>query len=93
LPSLGPRGTHLGIETPWQGLFCAGDWVRDPLPAFFLERACTTGIKAANSVLTACGKETWALVDYLPPEPFVGWIQSLMKRGRRRIREQRQNNP
>ena len=35
LPSLGPRGTHLGVETPWEGLYCAGDWVRDPIPAFF----------------------------------------------------------
>jgi isorenieratene synthase len=93
LPSLGPRGTHLGIETPWQGLFCAGDWVRDALPAFFLERACATGIKAANAVLTASGKEPWALVAYLPPEPFVKWIQSLMVKGRRRIREQRQIKP
>jgi isorenieratene synthase len=93
LPSLGPRGTHLGIETPWQGLFCAGDWVRDPLPAFFLERACATGIKAANAVLTSCGKEPWTLVDYLPPEPFVGWIQSLMMKGRRRIRGRREKDP
>jgi len=51
LPSLGPKEKHLGIQTPWPGLFCAGDWVRDPLPSFFLERACGTGIKAANLVL------------------------------------------
>jgi hypothetical protein len=60
--------------------------VRDPLPAFFLERACATGIKAANEVLAGRGLEPWALVDYLPPEPFVGWIEKLMVRGRKRIR-------
>jgi isorenieratene synthase len=89
LPSLGPRGTHLGVETPWKNLFCAGDWIRDPLPAFFLERACATGIKAANAVLTALKMEPWALVEYLPPEPLVGQIEKLMIRGRKRIREQK----
>jgi isorenieratene synthase len=89
LPCLGARGTHLGIETPWEGLFCAGDWVRDPLPAFFLERACATGIKAANAVLKSHGHEPWPLVEYLPPEPFVGWIESQMVKGRRRIRERK----
>lgn len=86
LPSLGPRGTHLGIETPWPGLFCAGDWVRDPIPSFFLERACATGIKAANAVLEAQGLESWPLVHYLPPEPFAAWVEHLMQRGRGNIR-------
>lgn len=93
LPSLGPRGTHLGIETPWTGLFCAGDWVHDPLPAFFLERACATGIKAANAVLNAHGLEPWPLVPYLPPEPLAAWIEHLMQRGRGNIRRQRGKVP
>lgn len=25
LPALGSRGTHLGVETPWENFFCAGD--------------------------------------------------------------------
>jgi isorenieratene synthase len=25
---IGPVERHLGIETPWSGLFCCGDWVR-----------------------------------------------------------------
>jgi isorenieratene synthase len=90
LPAVGPTDRHLGIETPWDGVFCAGDWVRDPSPAFFLERACVTGIKAANRVLTSQGLESWPLLDYLPPEPFVGWIEKLMKRGRKRRRERRE---
>ncbi|MGA7194493.1 MAG: FAD-dependent oxidoreductase [Anaerolineales bacterium] len=84
LPSLGSKERHLGIETRWTNLFCAGDWVRDPMPSFFLERACATGIKAANAVLKSRGLEEWSLVDYLPPEPFVGWIEKLMIRGRKR---------
>ena len=84
LPALGPREKHLGVETRWGGLFCAGDWVRDPMPSFFLERACATGIKAANAVLSARGLAPWPLAEYLPPEPFAAWVQKLMLNGRRR---------
>jgi isorenieratene synthase len=90
LPSLGARGTHLGVETPWENLFCAGDWVRDPLPSFFLERACATGIKSANAILRSRGLTEWSLVEYLPPEPFVGWIEKLMKDGRRKRNNKQQ---
>ncbi len=86
LPALGPKDKHLGVETPWGGLFCAGDWVRDPLPSFFLERACATGIKAANAVLAARGLAPWPLAEYLPPERFAGWVQKLMLDGRKRRR-------
>jgi hypothetical protein len=68
------------------------DWVRDPIPAFFLERACATGIMAANAVLTSLSLQPWLLVEYLPPEPFVGWIQKMMMRGRQRIRKEKNNS-
>jgi isorenieratene synthase len=83
LPALGARGTHLGIETPWKKFFCAGDWVRHETPAFFLERACVTGIEAANRVLVLSGKEPFELQNYPPPEPLAAWIESLMMRGRK----------
>ncbi|HZU86429.1 MAG TPA: FAD-dependent oxidoreductase, partial [Anaerolineaceae bacterium] len=92
LPSLGRSDQHPGIRTRWANLFCAGDWVRDPLPAFFLERACVTGIKAANEVLAVHGLDAWALVDYLPPEPFVGWIEKLMVKGRKKMRARNQRS-
>ena len=91
LPAVGPKEKYLGIETPWNNLFCAGDWVRHPAPSFFLERACLTGIEAANAVLMARGLQPWALVDYLPPEPFVAWIEKLMKKGRQRRKQKRIN--
>ncbi len=87
LPALGPKEKHLGIETPWKNLFCAGDWVRHPAPAFFLERACLTGIEAANAVLTRRGLQKWALLEYLPAEPFVAWIEKLMRAGRKKRRQ------
>ncbi len=87
LPAVGPKEKYLGIETPWNNLFCAGDWVRHPAPSFFLERACMTGIEAANAVLKARGLQPWTLVDYLPAEPFVAWIEKLMRTGRKRRKQ------
>ncbi len=86
---LGSAEKHLGIETPWPGLFCCGDWVRYPNPALFLERACVTGIAAANSVLQARGMPPWPLLEHPKPEPFVGWIERMIVRGRRAKRKQR----
>ena len=92
LPAVGPGEKHLATVTPWDDLFCAGDWVRHPAPAFFLERACLTGIEAANAVLQTRGMEAWPLLNYLPPEPFAAWIEYLMQRGRGRIRAKRKRN-
>lgn len=89
LPSLGARGTHLGIETPWQNLFCAGDWVQHEVPSFFLERACVTGLKAANLVLEANGLEPHEVKLYPPPEPLAAWIEHLMMRGRKKRKSKR----
>jgi isorenieratene synthase len=84
---LGPADRHLGVETPWPGLFCCGDWVRHPSPSFFMERACVTGMEAANAVLRAEGLAPWRLLDYAPPEPLAGFIERLMHRGRRALRK------
>ena len=86
LPALGARGTHLGVETPWENFFCAGDWVWLQNPSFFLERACVTGLEAANRVLSLCGKESFNVQPYLPPEPLAAWIEAMMMRGRKRRR-------
>jgi isorenieratene synthase len=89
---LGRAERHLGIETPWSGIFCCGDWVQHPTPAFFLERACVTGIEAANRVLASRGLDTWPLLDYAPPEALVGFIERLMV-GIRRALLRRRNRP
>jgi carotenoid phi-ring synthase / carotenoid chi-ring synthase len=87
LPALGARGTHLGVDTPWENFFCAGDWVWLRNPSFFLERACVTGLEAANRVLSLCGKEPFGLQGYPPPEPLAAWIESLIMRGRKKRRK------
>jgi isorenieratene synthase len=86
LPALGARGTHLGIETPWENFFCAGDWVWMQNPSFFLERACVTGLEAANRVLASAGREIFDIQFYPPPEPLAAWIEMLIMRGRRKRR-------
>jgi protoporphyrinogen oxidase len=87
LPALGSRGTHLGVDTPWENFFCAGDWVWLQNPSFFLERACVTGLEAANRVLSLCGREMFDVQNYPPPEPLAAWIESLMMRGRKNRRK------
>ncbi len=89
LPALGARGTHLGVDTPWENFFCAGDWVWLQNPSFFLERACMTGLEAANRVLTLCGKESFDVQPYPPPEPLAAWIEAMMMRGRKKRRRKR----
>jgi isorenieratene synthase len=83
---VGPAGHHLQTETPWPDLFCCGDWVYHPSPSFFLERACVTGIEAANAVLKSRGLPTWPLLDPPPPERLAGWLERLMLRSRRVLR-------
>ena len=89
LPALGMRGTHLGIKTPWKNFYCAGDWVWLQNPAFFLERACVTGLEAANDVLRTNGLNEFDLQAYPPPEPLAAWIENLMLKGRKRRRGKR----
>lgn len=80
---LGMPEQHLGVMTEWPGLVCCGDWVRDPLPALFMERACATGILAANAVLERHGVMPWPLLSYPQPEALAGWIERMMRAGRK----------
>lgn len=43
------------VETPVDGLVCAGDWVRLPFPAMLLEAAASSGLLAANALLAREG--------------------------------------
>jgi isorenieratene synthase len=87
--AVGSAEQHLGVETPWENVFCCGDWVRDPTPAFFLERACITGIFAANQVLKSLELQPWPTLAYPDPEKFVKWIEKRMKKGREKRVEYR----
>jgi len=86
LPDVGRPTEHLAINTPWPELFCCGDWVRDRNPALFMERACVTGIKAANSVLAECGLKVWPLLPHPDPEPLAALIERGMRSTRLALR-------
>jgi isorenieratene synthase len=70
---------HLAVETPWPNLYCCGDWVRARTPAMFLERACVTGVQAANAVLRDLGREPWPLLPHPEPEALARRLESLMR--------------
>jgi len=66
-----PPGTHaerVGVDTPLAGLTVAGDFVRLPVPSALMERAATSGMMAANLLLSG---------SWRGPEP----IDSLPARG------------
>jgi len=79
----------LGAATPWPNLWACGDWVRGPWPALFLERACVSGVEAANHVLAALGREPFPLAAYDPPEPLAAHIRSWLLGGRAWVRRRR----
>ncbi len=54
-----PQDDTLGVHTPWQNVYACGDWVAHPTPAFWMERATTTGIEASNAILHQNNKETY----------------------------------
>jgi isorenieratene synthase len=76
---IGTTDTRLSTETPWPDLYACGDWIRHPTPALFLERACVTGLDAANAVLKSRGLEPWPLLPYTPPEALARGIEKVMR--------------
>jgi len=78
---VGNPGEHLGISTPWPGLFACGDWVYHPAPALYLERATTTGIAAANALLAGLNLEPWPILPHPKPE----WLAGKMAGGLNRV--------
>lgn len=66
-----PPGTHaqrVGVATPYAGAALAGDFTRLPVPSALMERAATSGMMAANLLLSGTLRA---------PEP----IESLPERG------------
>lgn len=81
--SVGEPEEHLGVNTPWPGLFACGDWVYHPAPALYLERATTTGIAAANALLQELDLDPWPMLSHPKPE----WLAGKMSGGLYRVRQ------
>jgi isorenieratene synthase len=58
----------LSIQTPWPNMVACGDWITDANPAMYLERATTTGMIAANQVLSELSLEPWPILKHPEPE-------------------------
>jgi carotenoid phi-ring synthase / carotenoid chi-ring synthase len=52
---LGMNELRPGTQTGVAGLYCAGDWVKLPIPAMLMEGAFTSGVLAANEILASDG--------------------------------------
>jgi isorenieratene synthase len=77
----------LGVYTPWPNVWACGDWVRGPWPALFLERACVSGLVAANAALETMGLDPFPILPYSEPEWLAGQIQKWLLGGRRLVKQ------
>lgn len=69
-----PTAESLHVQTPWQNIHACGDWIGHETPSLWMERATTTGIAAANQVLTAYEQPPHEIL--YPPRPGL-FIRSL----------------
>lgn len=83
----GNIGQGLSVQTPWEGLWACGDWVRYPHAALYMERAVVTGMAAANGVLSALGQEPDPIRPVDPPEVLARGLESALRWVRRRAQE------
>lgn len=73
--SCGSHKVRPAVETPHAGVFLAGDFVRLACPSALMERACASGFRAANCILSRRGLETEEM-ESIPPR---GMLAPLMK--------------
>ncbi len=80
-----PTKDSLHVETPWPGIVACGDWIGYPSPAFWMERACVTGIAAANAVLAAKGLEPFRIIPPREPEGLARALGVVVRVFRRTV--------
>jgi isorenieratene synthase len=77
-----PDHKSLHVVTPFENVFACGDWVGHDTPSLWMERATTTGIAAANEVLSQLGHEPYEVL--YPPQAEL--LVRVIERGLRGIR-------
>ncbi|MEM9951874.1 MAG: FAD-dependent oxidoreductase [Chloroflexota bacterium] len=77
-----PTDDSLHVITPWDNIYACGDWIGHDTPSLWMERATTTGIAAANQLLTQLGKNPYEIL--YPPRATVlaRLIGSIVRLGR-----------
>jgi isorenieratene synthase len=64
------------VETALEELALCGDWIDGGIPVLYMERACQTGIAAANVMLRRRGREPWPILQPVPPPPHIRALQA-----------------
>lgn len=77
-----PTDETLHVRSRWDGIFACGDWVGHETPSLWMERATTTGIAAANEVLSAIGYEPYEILYPPKPEILARGLGGLVRGGR-----------
>lgn len=68
------------VRTQHSDLFLCGDWVDGDAAVLYMERACQTGICAANGVLEGLGLEPFEVLWPAPPPPHIQSLQRALRR-------------
>ncbi len=74
-----PTDDSLHVDTAWPGIFAAGDWIGYDHPSLWMERACTTGIAAANGVLAVHNLEPFSVLQPPPPERSARMLATIVR--------------
>jgi len=77
-----PTDDSLHVTTPWQNIHACGDWVGHDTPSFWMERATTTGIAAANGVLRAMNLSPHEILYPEKPELLARFVGGIVRIGR-----------
>lgn len=78
-----PTDESLYVQTPWQNIHACGDWIGYDTPTFWMERAATTAIAAANAVLVANQLAPYPILQPKSPEIPVRALATILKGFRR----------
>jgi isorenieratene synthase len=74
-----PTHDSLWVDTQWENLFMAGDWIGYDTPSLWMERATVTGIASANRVLEAYQTPIVPILSPPPPELLATIIGLLVR--------------
>lgn len=75
----GTIARQAAVATKYSNLALCGDWIDPGCLSFFMERACLTGLQAANVMRTWHGKPPAHVHLFSPPAQHVQWIQRSLR--------------
>ncbi len=76
---VGCAGSFPRVRTAHRDLHLCGDWVDGGAAVLYMERACQTGIVAANGVLEELGLQPFPVLQPAPPPPHIRKLQRLLR--------------